>query len=335
MAPQKQHAVVVTSTNADKAKTYDNLELQERDVPELQDGQVLVRITLRPVNPTEGLQITGYYGHQAPFVPGSEGVGVVEELGPGTSGRLAKGQRVVSADWGLASWQEYAAIDEKFLVGVPDDINDEVAAQTFITTLTVIGLVETAAVPKGEWLLQTAAASGLGRQVIQYAKSRGIKTINVVRRGSQKAELEALGADAVIDSSAEDFVARVKEITGGAGAYSAIDPVSGDTTGKVLEAVRQGGAATVYGALAGPALGVQVFQLFGKTLNSFIIYSWLPSHGPEKARALFDDAFKLFQDGVLSAHPGKRYPLAEYKKAFEASVAPGRSAESPKVFLES
>jgi len=333
MAPQKQHAVFVTTFDNDKPE--DNLQFLETDVPHPKDGQVLVRITLRVINPTDSYHARGDYGGEVPFVTGSEGVGVVEELGPGTSGRLAKGQRVVAANWGLTSWQEYAAVDEKFLVAVPDDINDEIAAQVFITTLTVIGLVETAAVPKGEWLLQTAAASGLGRQLIQYAKSQGIRTINVVRRASQFEELKALGADEVVDSSSEDVVARVKEITGGKGAYSGLDAVAGDSTTKVMASLRDGGTAVWYGWVSDPTMHIRVQDSFTKTLTNFIIYSWLPSHGPEGARALFEDGFKLFRDGVLSANPGKRFPLAEFKKGLEESKAPGRSAASPKVFLES
>jgi NADPH:quinone reductase-like Zn-dependent oxidoreductase len=335
MAPQKQRGIFVTTLDADKVKGFNNLELRETDVPQLKDGQVLVRVTVRCINPTDTYQARGDYGHKPPFVPGAEAVGVVEELGPGTSGRLSRGQRVVAADWGQVTYQEYVAVDEKNLAAVPDDMNDEIAAQIFITTLTVVGMVETAAVPKGEYLLQAAAASGLGRQLIQYCKHKGIKTINVVRRQEQIEELKALGADEVINSQTEDVVARVKEITGGKGAYSALDPVAGYTTSDMLAGTRAGGTAIWYGWLGEPVQHIRIPDFFNKTLTNFIIYTWLPAQCTERIHKLFEEGFEMFRSGVLKVLPGQRFQFEDYKAALEASVAPGRGPKSPKVFLES
>lgn len=212
-------------------------------------------------------------------------MGVIEELGPGTTSRLSIKQRDVSANWGLASWQQYVAVKEEYLVAVPDDVNDEVAAQTLIGTLTAVGLVQEAAVPKGGYLLQSAAASAVARQVIQYAD---IKTINVVRSSEQKQELKDIGADEVIDSSNEDVIARVKEITDGEGAYSALDAVAGSSTGTMMASIRKGGTTLVYGILSGNPVSVPFGDLINRTVGSFIIYSWLPAHGFEGALGSVD-----------------------------------------------
>lgn len=332
MASTKQQAVQVTSAEAKDDFTH--VELKETDRPTLEHGQVLVKVFLRPVNPTDILQAAGARGKTLPANIGSEGLGIVEELGPGTTNRLKVQQRVVSANWGQASWQQYVAVNEEFLVGVPDDINDEIAAQSLIGTLTAMGLVQEAAVPKGSYLLQTAAASAVARQVIQYAASIGVKTINVVRRSEQKQELKQIGADEVIDSSTEDVVARVKKITGGKGAYSALDAVAGSSTGTMMASIRKGGTTLVYGLLSGQPVTVPFSDLLSRTVGSFIIYSWLPAHGLEGARQKFEDAFEFFRSGTLTTHPGKRFPLSEVRAAIMESLKPGRSAAQPKVFLE-
>lgn len=105
--------------------------------------------------------------------------------------KLKEGQRVVPfllhhGEQGNGSWQEYVSVAEDYVWPVPDSVSDESAAQIVINTWTAFGMVEDLKIPKGEYLLQTAAASVLGRYVIQLAKHYfGIKTINVVRRKEQ------------------------------------------------------------------------------------------------------------------------------------------------------
>jgi NADPH:quinone reductase-like Zn-dependent oxidoreductase len=91
-------------------------------------------------------------------------------------------------------------------------------------------MIEILQVPKGEYVIQSAAASVFGRMFIQLAKHKGIKTINLVRRDSQIEELKAIGADEVINYTKEDVVDRVKQLTGGKLAYAGIDCVCGDMT---------------------------------------------------------------------------------------------------------
>jgi trans-2-enoyl-CoA reductase len=151
------------------------------------------------------------------------------QVGEGVT-KVKTGQRVVTvtgleAFKGNGSWQEYICLPEDLVWPVPDYLSDETAAQFIINPWTSYGMLKDLAVPAGEYVLQSAAGSALGKQVIKLAKHWGVKTINVVRRAEQKAELRALGADEVICSSEEDIVARVKEITGGRGAYAALDAV--------------------------------------------------------------------------------------------------------------
>ncbi len=181
---------------------------------------------------------------------------------------VVKGQRVVPflgleyLRKGEGTWQDYVSVRAELVWVVPDSISDVAAAQFVVNPWTVHGLLSDLKIPKGEYVLQTAAGSTLSRQLIKLAKHWGIKTINVVRRKEQKAELKALGADEVISTSDEDVVTRVKEITGGKLAYGALDAVGDEFTKQVLASVRDGGQVFIYGVLEGWEATVGVGDLF-------------------------------------------------------------------------
>jgi NADPH:quinone reductase-like Zn-dependent oxidoreductase len=174
---------------------------------------------------------------------------------------------------GEGTWQEYVAVRGDLVWVVPDSISDVAAAQFVINPWTLHGMLSDLQIPKGEYVLQTAAGSALGRQLIKLAKIWGIKTINLVRRKEQKEELKALGADEVISTNDEDVATRVKEVTGGKLAYGGLDAVAGELTKQVCASVRDGGQVFVYGVLAGWDATVGVGDLFrGVHLTAWNLY---------------------------------------------------------------
>jgi NADPH:quinone reductase-like Zn-dependent oxidoreductase len=167
--------------------------------------------------------------------------------------------------------------------------------------------------------------------LIKLAKHWGIKTINLVRRKEQKAELEALGADEVISTSDEDVVTRVKEITGGKLAYGALDAVAGELTKRVCASVRDGGQVFIYGVLAGGDGTVGVGDLFrGVRLTGWYVYKELSI--PERRRVFIDDVSKLIEDKIMEPLVGETYDLADFQLAIKKSEEVGRGG---KVFLKS
>lgn len=328
---QQNPAVQTVSLEKYKIEKLEHVQINDLPVPEPKEGEVLVRITLRPVNPTDLAQAKGGYGNKPVFTVGSEGVGVVEKVGPGVKG-LKEGQRVTAGGWPDGTWQRYIAVPEAKLVAVPDKLDDKTAAQFYINPVTAVGLLEVSDVPKGGWLLQTAAGSVLGRQVVQYAKHIGVKTISVVRRQSHVEELKALGADEVINMETEDIVSRVKEITGGKGADAAVDPVGGEFSGQILPAIKRGGTLRLFGQLAGDTVQFRIRDIMGgRNVSQFIIYSWLPGLGETESRKRLEYVLKLLEDGVITPHSGETYPFKDFRTAMHDSVKPGRGA---KLFLE-
>lgn len=317
------------------------LDVVDAAAPAAPAGKVVVRMKLCPVNPADIFSLMAVYpgfnsSGALPAVPGLEGMGVVHALGEGVSG-FSVGQRVVplfivpggGLPEGSGSWQEWVVADPQRLFAVPDAVPDASAAQLVVNPFTAIAMLRELAIPAGGWLLQTAGGSVLGRQVIQLAKHMGIKTISTVRREALVAELKALGADAVLLES-EDYAARVKEITGGAMAYGAIDACAGGETARCTSSLRNGGCVLVYGAMNGMSLqGSVVDTLFrGCQIRGFWVTPHLAQAGPARAAEYAAEAFSLMASGVLTPHSGKAFPATAVNDAVAEAVAPARGGKA-------
>ena len=175
------------------------LELAEIPTPPLTSGEALVRVLLSPINASDLHMVRGRYGYQPelPASPGIEAVGVVEVLGPGVQ-TPAVGTRVVFVNtWN--TWREQIVCPVNKLVPVPDALDDAAAAASYINPLTAWALtMSTHQLKEGDWLLQTAAASSVGKFVLQLAQRFGFKTINVIRRREQESIIRNLGGNQVV-----------------------------------------------------------------------------------------------------------------------------------------
>ncbi|PRW59002.1 NAD(P)-binding [Chlorella sorokiniana] len=313
----------------------------QQPIPEPGQGEVLVRMKLRPCNPADLFSVQGVYPgfkpDSLPAVPGLEGMGVVEKNGPGAN-KFKEGQRVTAAPFpsvvkGQGTWQQYLSVPEAALLPVPDNVSDEAAAQFFVNPVTAVGFYRVLGVPKGEWLLSNAASSTLGRMVIQLGKKWGVKTINLVRSSHHVEELKALGADEVIVTSEEDLVQRVKEITGGKGAYGALECVGGDITGKVVEATRDNGEVLIYGAMAAFDFTCPIPPLLfrGVKLHGFWLAPFLGSLTGDQRRKLLEEIMTLLGDGSISPYTGTHFPLDKASDAISETAKPRRGG---KCFIE-
>ncbi|CAM6126873.1 unnamed protein product [Calypogeia fissa] len=305
------------------------LELLSKPIPTAAPGYVVVHITIRPINPTDLISIrTGRVAkaNQDPII-GSEGFGIVETIGDGVI-RVKPGQRVVpilfqERESGNGSWQEYVTLKEDLVVPIPDSIADEVAAQFVINLWTVIGMLRDSAVPKGEYLIQTAAGSSLGRQVIKLAKHVGVKTINIVRRPDQKEELFALGADEVICSTTEDIVERVREITSGKLAHGALDCVGGNVTKAVAASVRNEGQVFVYGSLSSNDATVSIPNL----RRGISLKSWTIAKVWDDREDVSKQTIQYLEDKTFELISGEKLDLADFKTSIEKSEQVGRGGK--------
>ncbi len=310
------------------------LAVQECPLPEPGEGEVRVRILASPVNPSDLLFVRGQYAGVHPHFPapvGFEGVGIVDALGPQVP-RPVPGQRVVVLNSQGGNWADYAVVPAHALLPVPDDLPDEqVASFTINPASAILMLRHVLAIPAGEWLLQSAASSELGRMIIRLAKHDGIRTLNVVRRREAVAELQRLGADAVIVSTEGPIDEQARKIVGQGGVKYAIDPVVGETGTEMYQALGEEGRMLVYGSLTGEPIRVGAdprYILAGRRiLEVFWLGYWFPRLDETAQRQLVQEIVSLLREGVLTTSAARAFPLDEIGTAVRQAEATGRQGK--------
>ncbi|MDR3633864.1 MAG: zinc-dependent alcohol dehydrogenase family protein [Isosphaeraceae bacterium] len=314
------------------------LRILDVPIPEPGPGQVRVRMIASPVNPSDLLVVRGLYGvlPTLPATPGFEGVGVVDKVGPGLNllGRFALGKRVAVINSKGGDWAEYAVIPSRQARPFPDDIPDEQVASCFVNPATVLAMVRhVLAVPKGEWLLQSAAGSSLGRMIIKLGRHDGFKTINVVRRREAIDELKALGADEVVAASDGPIEEQVRRVVGPDGVKYALDPVGGDTGTALFRSLAAEGRLILYGTLSGEPVQIDSrLMIAGKrVVEGFWLGHWMPKQSIPAALGVFHEIANLIRAGVLATDRGTAFSLDAIGEAVrEAEVV----ARQGKVLLK-
>ncbi len=308
--------------------------LSVRDVPEPEPGpgEVRVRMIASPINPSDLLVVRGRYGvlPRLPASPGFEGVGIVDRAGPGLLGKWALGKRVAVINSAGGNWAEYAVIPARQARPIPSDIPDEQAATFFVNPATVLALVRhVLGVPRGEWLLQSAAGSTLGKMIIKLGRHDGFKTLNVVRRSEAKEELTRLGADAVISSSEGPIEEQIKRITGDEGVRYALDPIGGETGTGVFQSLGSGGRMVLYGTLSGKPIQLDPRHMISgrKVVEGFWLGHWMRDRSIPSSLLLFREIAALIRQGVLASDLGPSYPLADIKAAVHRADAVARGGK--------
>jgi len=296
----------------------DVLKPQTRDVPKPADTQILVRVRAAGVNRPDVMQRQGKYPPPpgAPDYPGLEIAGEVASLGAKAS-RWKVGDKVCALVAG-GGYAEYALVDETNVLPVPNGFSFTEAAALPETFFTVWhNVFERGRLAAGETLLVHGGSSGIGTTAIQLAKAFGAKVI--ITAGS-KEKCDAclkLGADHAIDYKTEDFVARTKAVTGGAGANVILDMVGGDYIERNYEAAAIEGRIVQIAFLGAPKATVNFTRIMLKRLTH--TGSTLRARAIEDkaaiARALEAKVLPLLRDGKVKPLMDSVYPLAKASEA--------------------
>lgn len=251
-----------SSMRAAALHAYDQIEslvLESRPVPVPRPGQVLIRMHAAPINPSDLAALRGLYRVKKtlPAIPGFEGSGTVVAAGRGMLARFMLGRRVACAapEGGDGTWAEYMVTSAMTCIPLRRDLSLEQGALFIVNPLTACSLMAEAAREGHRAIIQTAAASALGKMIVRLARQRGVATINLVRREEQAVTLRALGAEHVLNTTESDFDARLLETCHRENARLAFDAVGGELSGKVLSAMPEGGRLIIFGALSqGPCI---------------------------------------------------------------------------------
>ncbi|BAC68418.1 putative dehydrogenase [Streptomyces avermitilis MA-4680 = NBRC 14893] len=245
-------------------------------------GQALIQVEYAPLDHHDLLLARGVYPvrPELPSVIGNEGAGTVLAVGPGVT-RIRPGDTVL-LPFGTFAWSEQVLAEAAKLTAVDRAISLEQAAMLTINPTTAGLLVESRDLPAGSWVVQNAANSGVGRSVIAFAKERGLRTINIVRREELVTELEALGADIVLIDS-PDVAVRVRAAIGDDPVLLGLDGVSGKATSLLLDVLTDGALLLIYGYMSGEP--------------------FTPDRNVLRAKNITTTKFWMYQDEYLPRHP--------------------------------
>ncbi len=296
------------------------LRLETYEPPAPKPGEALVRHDAIGLNYIDVYFRTGLYpAPQRPFTPGMEGAGVVEAVGGGVTD-LEPGQRVAYAGAPIGAYADRRTMPAEKLVPIPDSIPSETAAAMMLKGMTVQYLLrQTYKVQPGDTVLFHAAAGGVGLIFGQWAKHLGAAVIGTVS-SPEKAELaKAHGYDHVIDYKREDFVARVKEITGGEGVPVVYDGVGKATFLKSLDCLRPCGMGVSFGSASGPVENFDLGLLSAKG-SLFVSRPTLMTYtrNRELLLACANELIDVVAKGAVKIEVHQRFPLAEAQAAHRA-----------------
>jgi NADPH2:quinone reductase len=296
------------------------LQVTEAPEPAAGPGQVAIDVRAAGCNFFDLLIVRGEYQVKPalPFVPGGEIAGVVREVGEGVTGVFA-GDRVFATP-GLGGFAEVAVAPASGVHALPPGMSfQEGAAFPIIYPTSYVGLVLRAHLQRGETLLVHAAAGGVGLAAVQIGKALGARVI-ATAGGAEKLEIvRREGADQTIDYRTEDFVARVKELTGGKGADVIYDSVGGDIFDQSLKCIAWNGRLLVIGFTSGRIPSVAANRILLKNI-AVVGLHWgaYATHEPERIDETFRALFDLHAAGKIRPVIFDTYRLEDLSAALEA-----------------
>lgn len=299
----------------------DSVEVVEAEAPVAGEGQVLIQVLIRPINPADELLLTGRHVFRPTFPApvGIEGAGVVLAAGPGAS--LTPGTRVALPYGG--TWTEQMVLPADVVVPLPDELDLEQAAMLCVNPMTAAGLIE-GLVP-GDWLVLNAAASAIGRMIVSLATRRGLNVVAAVRRLEVADALRAAGARAVLPDD-DTLPEAVRRVAGQAGVRRALDAVAGEATGRMFDCVAEGGDLLVYGLLSDDRAILPAAQLVFRdvTVRGYSRLRAYAALAPERRRAIGAEVVQAMQQGAIASEIEARYPLDEVAAALRHQARPDR-----------
>jgi NADPH:quinone reductase-like Zn-dependent oxidoreductase len=296
------------------------------DIPEPEapgPNQVLIAVEFSPLNQSDLLLARGIYGTRPalPTVIGNEGVGRVLAVGSGVK-NVKVGDRVLPP---LSSftWRERMIISANGLFALPADADPQQLAMLAINPPTAALLLsEYVNLKPGEWVVQNSANSAVGRWVIAFAKTRGLKTINIVRRPELVAELKAIGGDVVVVDS-PDVSKEIKAAVGQAELRLALDGVSGPASGVLASTLSPNGTLVSYAAMSAGPMSISPLDVIFKPLTVRGFWLGHPESEAKSAPAVAQAA-EMIASGQVRIPVTATYALSSIKEAVEHAQRGGK-----------
>jgi NADPH:quinone reductase-like Zn-dependent oxidoreductase len=300
--------------------------LEYADIPEPDApgaNQILAGVEFSPINPNDLMLAQGIYAIRPalPTVIGNEGVGRVLAVGPGVE-NVKVGDRVLLPLSSFA-WRERLVTSADDLFALPPDADPQQLAMLGINPPTAsLLLSEFVDLKSGDWVVQNAANSGVGRWVIALAKVRGLRTVNIVRRPELVGELESIGGDVVVVDS-PDVSGRIKEAVDQTDLRLALDGVSGPATGVLASILSPGGTLVSFAAMSGAPISMSPLDVIFKPITMRGFFLGHPEYAAKIPPALKQTA-AMIASGQVHVPVAATYPLSSIKEAVSHALRGGK-----------
>ncbi|MEM9480605.1 MAG: 2-enoyl thioester reductase domain-containing protein [Verrucomicrobiota bacterium] len=304
------------------------LELNTVEEPPLEAGFCRVEALLAPINPADLNFVEGVYGKrpELPAVPGVEGV--VRVLEAPNGGSLKEGDLAIVPGF-TGTWQEQFVLPAESLIVVPASVALEQLAMLKVNPPTALLMLrEFVDLQPGDWVVQNGANSAVGRCVIQIAKKRRLRTLNVVRREELFSELRDLGADAVV-LDGENTIEEAKDLLAGESPRLALNTVGGDSALRLMALLGPGGEHITYGAMSLRSLKVpNRFLIFDDIhIRGFWVTRWMERVSMEQVKTVFEELSEMMKRGELVMPVDQVFPLEDFRAAIERAKEGGRNGK--------
>lgn len=290
----------------------------EIPLPAPGEGEVLVKVALASINPSDVMFIKGMYGHarRKGRPAGFEGVGTVVASGGGEAADGLVGKRVsfVSGASGWGAWAEYSVAAVAGCIPLIDGVKDVDGAAMIVNPLTALAMFDIVRQEGEKAFILTAAASQLCKLIMNVAREEGFRPIAIVRRDDQIPLLEAEGAAVVLNATAPDFAKRLAETCKAEKPRIFLDAVTGPLAGAIFAAMPRRARWIVYGRLDAtttpiPEPGQLIFM--GKRIEGFWLTEWKRTTDAARLAAADLEAQTRFVDGRWATDVTAVVPLAE------------------------
>lgn len=302
-----------------------------KDVPDAHapgKGEATIELIACSINPADILGIEGNYASvpETPSPLGIEGAGRVTALGDGVKD-LAVGDLVMSLH--RANWSQSLTLPTAQLVKLPPAVDPEQAAMMKVNAATALLMLRNYVKLKpGDWVMQNAANSGVGTDVIKLARALDLNTVNVVRRKDLIKPMHDMGANVVV-LEGPDLAKRVAAATGGAEIKLGLDAVAGCAVQAMAECLAPGAKIVNYGLLSGDPCLIDPHQVVFRdiTLTGFWLAKLMRAMSAKKIQAMYEELSGYFLDGTLKVAVEARYGLEDIQKAMAHAKREGRDGK--------
>lgn len=293
------------------------------DIGTINNDEVVIEVLYSPVNPSDLLLMRGTYPIQPglPSVIGGEGVGRVVSVGASVT--TVKPGDVVTIPFSTFAWSEKVVAKAAELIVLPANVDLQQAAMLSINPPTAVLLLEEfVSLNSGDWIVLNAANASVSHAIIAVAKSKGIKTLGIVRRKEAVDIALKAGADVVLVDD-ENVAAEAKKATNNAEIKLGLDAVGGKATNTLAQILGNEGYLVCYAMMSREPINVSQIGLIFRSIQIHGFFMYLPYYIPKLKNATLQSV-QLLEQGKLNVPIAEIYPPERVKEAIQHTIAGGK-----------